>query len=266
MRSKKSKDVRNNLNLAIFFLGAIFLLILFSLLVKIFIVLGDSKFNANSPFNILVQGKDNASLVTISSKDKKLSAIVLNGNVNRKDAQNLLGIKVDSQIESNSFEVSNGIKTEIGGLFQDYKTLQSDLSFFDRLKIIFYIKFFPKEEVTERTLSLSASQSEIDAIISDLVSDKNIIEEAKSIEVINASGIDGIGAKAARIISNMGGNVVLISTSKDPSASSVVEYREERGYTAQKLSSVFGFEIKKSERASIADVIMVVGKNRGGIL
>lgn len=262
MKAKKSKKSGGNLNLAAFFLAAIFFLILFSFLVKFFIVFNQSKVNGKSPVNILVQGQENA-VLAISPAEKKLSVILIKEDIDRKSASNLLGIAIDANINSESIIPSKGIKEEISDILLDYREIKTDLNFFDRVRIFIFVKSLSQDSIQEDTISVNSSKEKIDTVISPLVSDKNIQDEGKSVEVINASGIDGAGSNLARTVTNMGGNVILVSTSQDVSQESFIGYKGEKSYTVDRFSDVFNFEAKEYTGNSIADVIIVVGKNFG---
>ncbi len=221
----------------------------------------ESKFEGSVPINILVQGEKN-SVLAVSPVGNKLSVFYLDGKVSRQDASHFLGLPLDAQIKSNSLDLSDDPKGKILGALLSYSGIETDLSIFDRIRLFLFVQRLKSEDLETRVVSKNQSFSEIDKIVSPQTADRKIQDEGLSIEVVNASGIDGQGANIARIITNMGGNVILVSTSQSSTEDSRVEYKKDVGYTVNRLSNALRFEVKKHRGDSIADVIIVVGKEK----
>ena len=262
MKAKKSPKSSSNLNLAAFFIVSIFLLIFLSSFIKVFLLYNQSKFDGNTPLNILVYGKE-ASVLAISPSDKKLSAFLLKEKTSKENISALLGLPFDAEIKSDSFEYSGNVKGRVSALLLNYKDANTDLNLFDRVRLFLFVQGLSKENLSAQAISKNQPISEIDRIITSGASDRKIIDEGLSIEIINASGVDGEGADIARLVTNIGGNVILVSTSQNTLDKSSVEYKREMGYTVNRLSDIFNFEVKKHTGDSIADVIIVLGKDRG---
>ena len=260
MRSKKQKEKKNNLKVAIVFIGIIVLLVVFSLLVRFIIAFNSSKFDGESPLSIEIDNGRSAGVLTLSPGDKKVSLIkVDNGGA---DVSDFLGIGAEAKIKSDSFLLSEEIRNEVFKLLIDYGGVRADLNAFYRIRIVFFVKSTHSDSIKEITISPSATSSQVDQIVSSLISDKKIIEEGLSIEVKNASGIDGLGTKIARVIANFGGNVILVSSSEDILDASYVGYSGRKTYTVKRLSKVFGMNSKNEKESSIADVLIIIGKDR----
>lgn len=257
MKAKKSQRNPNNLNLAGVFIALIIFLIIFSFFVKAFIVFKQSKYDGDNPLNVLISGEKYA-VYAISPSEKKLSVINLDESLDsEKDIEELLGITIDARIEPNGDRESN-FSTH---LLNNSKT---DLNIFDRIRILLFVKSAGSKSVVSESIESDLSASQINETVYKLIADSRIEDEGKTIEVINASSADGIGSKIARIISNIGGNVVLISTSKDVSQKSTLEYRREKGYTVNRLSKNLGIEAEKTDNESIADIVVIIGEDRKG--
>src|SRR3990167_10932456 len=108
MRSKKQKEKKNNLKVAIVFIGIIVLLVVFSLLVRFIIAFNSSKFDGESPLSIEIDNGRSAGVLTLSPGDKKVSLIkVDNGGA---DVSDFLGIGAEAKIKSDSFFFFEEIK------------------------------------------------------------------------------------------------------------------------------------------------------------
>jgi hypothetical protein len=91
--------------------------------------------------------------------------------------------------------------------------------------------------------------------------DPAIYRENQSIEIVNATRIDGLGAKFASFISNIGGNPVMVSSSNDVIGKSKIIYYGKESYTVKKLSTYFNIKKENSKTRRLADVIIIVGKD-----
>jgi len=91
--------------------------------------------------------------------------------------------------------------------------------------------------------------------------DPQIEKEDLSIEITNSTTTSGLGNKIAKIITNMGGKVVLVSSSQDELTKSIIYYNED-SYTVRKLSKLLNIPIEKKELNSISDIVIKIGEDR----
>lgn len=83
----------------------------------------------------------------------------------------------------------------------------------------------------------------LDLFIRDKMSDTSIAEEELSVAVFNATGYPGLAQQAARVITNLGGNVVLIANADGILERSIVladkERQKEKSLTEERLTQIF---------------------------
>ena len=72
-----------------------------------------------------------------------------------------------------------------------------------------------------------------------------------------------MGNKIARLIGNLGGNVILVDSSKETESKSKIVYKND-SYTVRKISKILGVPAEKKEMNSISDVIVIIGKDKEG--
>ena len=266
MKSKKrTKDTKgSSTKIAFIFFICVIFILLASFAVKFFGVLNSSKFDGKSDFIIGVFEKDKTNVFILSPDSNTISVLDLQNNgIKAKSIQSYFDFPLDSEIQSNNFYSTSNIKKDIVNFFIKYRNSKSDLTIIDRIRIALFVRSVSDKNVVLEKMSVKNLSNISEDDIKNLFSEKRIIDDGLTIEVVNASGEDGIGNRAARMITNIGGNVILVTTAKENSNNSFVEYKEQKSYTASRLGKIFNFNIKKTDRDSIADLIMVIGKNRG---
>lgn len=87
------------------------------------------------------------------------------------------------------------------------------------------------------------------------------MREKISIAIVNGTGVAGLGNRIARLITNIGGNVVSVSTSDNLISDSEILYSKENNYTARRIAQILSFKINNKDNMDISDVTIFIGKN-----
>jgi hypothetical protein len=101
----------------------------------------------------------------------------------------------------------------------------------------------------------------INSFASSFFVDSAIANEKTTIEIINATSVYGLANRLAVLIANMGGDVVLVSSSDSVQNNSQILYSGDLDYTIQKLSSFLEIKPVKSSQEDISDVTIILGKD-----
>lgn len=174
--------------------------------------------------------------------------------------------------------------TDFLGLWGLLKTLSehpfsgqvTNLSSFDVLRLWFLTLSFKKEVIDTVNLSetnvvtkivlpdggegLTVDQEQFSKLALQYFADKRIESENLTIEVINGTTVTGLASRAARIITNIGGNVVTTTQSEDKVEKTVV-LGKTKSYTASKIAKVFDGKISDDKiKDARADIQVVLGK------
>ena len=99
-------------------------------------------------------------------------------------------------------------------------------------------------------------------MVSSFFTDQQIALEKKRIQIINGTDITGAGNRLANVISNMGGDVVIVLTSDKEEPVSKIIYSGNKSYTVEKLSSLLNFSNAKTNETFLANVIIILGKDK----
>ncbi|MBI2621529.1 MAG: LytR C-terminal domain-containing protein [Candidatus Levybacteria bacterium] len=256
MRAKK-KEKPKSLNLALYFGFFVFLIVAASFIFKVIEEIGKSKFDGDNRFTVAVLGEDGANIISISPKDNSLTRVHVLGTVSPATLRNL-SIPIYSYVKPES-EISGSAKLYFVKMLFNKRSLETDLGIFDLLKLSFYSLRTPQEKLKEEVLSVE----EIDQyfLSSSLFVDDRISSEKVKIQITNATNVSGLGNKIAKILTNMGANVVLVNSSKETESKSKIIYREE-SYSLEKTSQILGISTQKGETGSISDIIIIVGEDK----
>lgn len=262
MGKKKKSVKRNNLNIALFFLVSFLFLIFVSLIIKLVIVFKNSKFDGNHRFTIAVSAKDNTKVISFSPQEKSISILSVDGKVNGNIGK-FLAVPIDDYIVSDKISVSRAnITSSLLRSILDLDKFNSKLTSIDILRLSYFAKFVPLTSIYEEKISVDFDEVTRELLVSSFFTDQQISTEKKRIQIINGTDITGVGNRLATVISNMGGDVVIVSTSDKEEKVSKVIYAGSKSYTVDKLSSVLNFVNEKSKNTSLADVIIILGKDK----
>lgn len=259
MRTKK-KEKSKSLNIALYFVFFVFFIILVSLLLKAFEEVGKSKFNGKNRFTVAVINKNSADLVSVSRREGSLIRFHIEDIPNLNKLRSL-SIPVDSYVKSESFYFESP-KLYFAKMLFSKRNLETDLSMVDLLKLSVYSFGTPNEKVREEASSIKESE-QLSVLISSLFIDEAISSEKASIQITNATEVSGLGNKIAKYLTNMGGSVVLVNSSKETLGKSKIIYRQD-SYTVRKISQILEIPAEKKEMNSISDIIIIIGKDKEG--
>jgi len=262
MGKKKSAAKRNNLDIALMFLGIFLFLFFVSLVIKLVIVFQNSKFDGSHRFTIAVSEKGSTKIISFSPQEKSISILTVDGKIN-ENIRKFLAVPIDDYIVSDKISISRtNIASNLLGSILDLNKLHSKLTSIDILRLSYFTKFVSLTSVYEKRISADLDEQTRELLVSSFFLDQQISMEKKRIQIINGTDITGAGNRLAAVISNMGGDVVIVSTSDRDEKISKIIYSGNKSYTVDKLSSVLSFPSEKSMEISLADVIIILGKDK----
>lgn len=125
---------------------------------------------------------------------------------------------------------------------------------FDKIRQIDLEKLtlLQKDKLADSTQILVADAVRIDSIISDLI-DPQIRSEHKAIAIFNSTSHSGLAQKAARLITNMGGEVIITTNGQNKFKSTKV--LGEKSKTLERLKQIFEKPCQKGKSNRICDKI-----------
>lgn len=256
---KKSKK-KSSLKLAGLFLGIVLGLMLLSLSIKLVFLFMESKFDGSHKFNVVLIGDSNIEIVSLTPKLRSIS--ILNIPQRRNNLNQLLKIPIDGTIVSKEKVDSNKIISifiKSAMPFGGYKV--NNLTFIDLVRLAFFARTVTQNSISERDFTEDLTDKQKNTLVSLTFNDPTIYEENQSIQIINATSVNGLGSKLANLITNIGGNPILVSSSDEVIQKSKLLYSGDKTYTVERISSYLNISMEKADKKGIADVIIIIGND-----
>jgi hypothetical protein len=237
--------------------------ILGSLFIKAYSVIQDSKFNGQNQFIVAIGTTDRAvALLSFEPLSSSLSVLHFPEGVSIpfSSLNRTVGIIPDGYIRtSNNLNLDDGIPSVLQSFLFTSGVTYQNITFYDVFRFWFYSKKLPSGSIISRRLSSLENTSLIDKTVMLLFVDSNLANENISLQIINATGESGLGGRLARVMSNLGGNVVSVRSSTIIESSSKIQYYDPKIYTLQKLHSLLPFRHEKLTKKNIAEIIITIG-------
>ncbi len=253
-----------NLRLAGLFLIIVLGLIVASALFKFLLLVKTSRFDGSHNFIVSFVGKDKLEVVSFSPQNRTLSILDIDSKYNG-DLAKTFEIPIDGTIISQDSNSNNISSTLLKSVFSLGRSLKN-LTILDAFRLFLFCKTIPQNNIYERQLSAGLNDAQKSTVIILSLTDASVYQENQTIQVVNASDVQGLGSRLATLITNIGGNVILVSTLDQTTRNSGIEYYGKESYTVKKISSYLGIPAQQSKQRGVADVIITIGKDKTGSL
>lgn len=259
MIRKKREFKKHNTKIAVFFVIFVLLIILGSIVFKTVKIIGESKFDGRNRFTIKVSNSKNLQILSFSPSSDSISVLDLEGDVEELNLNKYLAIPTDGFIEADFLDLDDDLSSLMSSVFWRFGKAKTDLTIVDIFRLFLASNSVPLKNVLASEISISREIADADKIIDEMFVDKAIEEEDLSIEIINATPVTGLGSRLSRLIGNMGGKVVQVSTDNVYRKKSQILYDGDKIYTPLKLQKVLGFDLDKKKRQYIGDITIIIG-------
>ncbi len=261
MKKQETSAFSNTKIAIVFFVFLIFFVVL-SLIFKIVLVVRAGQFDDSKRFNLYISDNKNLEVISLSGGTKNISIFKLNKNIKSEEAGRFLEIPIDGFILSSSLNLDQKINSLFLSSILNYSKLQTNLTFIDLFKFLLFSRTVADSSINIRNISENLDPLELDKAVGRLVSDELIEKDNQTIQIINGTQVGGLGNRLARLITNMGGDVIIVATSDAPRKKSTISYIDKKTYTVERLSKVLGYEIIKENKSAISDITIVIGEDK----
>ncbi len=260
---QKDKNIKGTLSYITYFLILVFVCVGFAATVKFVFLLKKSTFSGSS-YSVLVASEKPFIIVANKTYSKLTYAKLEKRNFkNSVEGGMYLGIPIDGEIKTSDKSLSPASFSDIGFLVrtitQPWQYSYSNMTLIDTLKLIFSSITTPKNQI--ETLSINVKNGDLEGIspekIYDIFKDPNIINEQKSIEIINATPVDGLGGKVGKVLKNAGVNVISITSGKEERVSSIFSATDSK--TLKRISQILNIAPVTTNVNQISDIKILIG-------
>lgn len=205
------------------------------------------------------------SIFDLGEKDRKGSAFL------KSSLSDFFGLPIEGYIEFNILQVKNNPLN----LLASKGNMRTDLTVLELIRLFFGLKGVRADKIVEFDLkslggleeksladgsNVYVANTRLDIFTSENLADPDIRKEQLSIAVLNGTSFPGLAQKYSRMISNLGGNVIIADNSETQFKNSFVFGEESK--TKKKLLQIFGSKYDKIEQPdSRAQVTVVLGED-----
>lgn len=263
MTKKPAKKEERSLKMVILYATIVAILVFASLAYKAFLIVQRSKFDGQHQFTFAI-AKDNkvAEIVSINPSTAYLSILRLkNASVPLSSIGAALRLAVDAKINTTANIPTDDIATTMQSLLFRDTLVDKSMTVYDLARLTLIARNTPAGNKKIKEITLPMNQKRLDDIIVLLFTDNTIASENVGIQIVNASDISGLGARLAKVLTNMGANVIDITTAHEVVAHSNIQYYGKETYTLQKLQRILQYPVKKLKKETIGDIVITIGKD-----
>ncbi len=261
-RKQQAKENGKSFKMLFIYCSVVLFFILISVGIKIFYVFKASKFDGQHRFTIAVEDqKKQSEILSMDKGSNFLQRVSITGNSDIRTIGKVLGIGIDGRIfYPSSLQINQPISKQLM-TFALSPGLHADLTIFDILNMAIVAQKIGGGKTQVLSVKLPEDVNNLPDNFVTQFSDDGIESENISIQIVNATGVSGLGMRCERIINSLGGNVIDIATAQDISNTSRIIYYGQSSYTLRKLTELFHFPIQQVNIKQIADIIIILGKN-----
>jgi hypothetical protein len=239
------------------FLTIVLIAAVISIAYKAFLLVQNRSFKF-STYNIMIIGK-NADVLGFNTRTQDIQILEYKDaredfmRLNTLTASIKSGAPLDGMIISvipKNFQVEDKFPTlgqTISFLFEDEKYVFHNVNKFDLAKLYLVSLLTDWERQKAET-----PQGKF--------YDTDIFNEKTSIEIVNSTKINGLGARVSAVLSNMGANVISLKDGEETKTQIFAKDKDKK--TLRRIEGIFELAAQKSENPEIADIIINLGKDR----
>src|SRR6185369_54780 len=210
MKSSSARNDNNSIKTFFIYAAVVFFFILISLTLKAILIMQDSRVDGKNQFILGVVSNQTVKEILVFHPSEKTALIIrLQGkDLRLSSAGKTLGIITDAKVETVSDLPMVDPAATMRAIAFHYYSLKTNLTIFDAVRLlIFSQKLSPNNQTTK-----------------EIVLSKDMFSADVSIQIINASGTPGIGKRLEIALTDLGCNVISVTTARDNQKSSKMQF------------------------------------------
>lgn len=253
---RKKKSGKNTL-LAIIFFILIICAILASVLINVLLVVKSSKFGIGPTFSIFVSNGRQNEIIAFHKDKNSISIVKIGDRVG--DIYKFTEVPIEAIYYSANLDFTQPVSEFTSDIFFGITQSKNNLNTLDGFRSFLMAKTVSPKDIREKEIPKSLTEVQRDEIFFSLFQDEKITQEGITIQIINSTQEQGVGNRFARLVSNIGGNVVLVSSGSENINSGV--YSSVTSYTSRRLSEALNFPGIKGKIGDISDITIIIGSD-----
>lgn len=208
-------------------------------------------FDGEHQFVLGTRGHDPTEVFVIRPDTQEIDTLIFRGESDATHLFTSAGVFIDAVVPYDSFLDPQDLR--LGSYLRHHIFSQNTgLNSIDMLGLWWFEKRVKKKLFYQST----------HAAVAQILVDKTLYQEGKTVAVVNASSLSGKGSKLAAALTAIGANVISVTTATVPENTSFLRYGGKRTYTVRKLSRIIPLpRIQAQNVPGLADITIVLGKD-----
>lgn len=265
----RKKEEFKNARTVIVFVVLVMVAVTGSLLYKGFLIVKNSTFDPSHRYTIFIE-QTNPVILSLDPNSQSASVI----QIQNKNVDSIMKVPIDGYVKkkNSSEELFSFDDAEHAGtidkffiqLFSKLPRISSNMTIIDIGRLSLVASSIPSHKIVFEKIN---SMEEAKSVISSLFFDQAIIDEKKTVAVVNGAFVSGLGADFEELLIRMGVNVVSVTTADSPIQKTRLVYSSDnKSYTVSKIEKVLGVSAVNISEKNISDIILYLGKDAQNLL
>lgn len=254
------KQKKRSIYQAVLFLAFFLLVITVATIIRLTILFTHASFDNVHRFTLgIIQSATAAQIVSFSPETQSISFVDIAGKNNAYELGKNLEVPVDSYVDDAGIKNGNisGFLTSI--LFRLDTLRHEGINQADVYKLLLFARGVKSSSVIYDHFHLPLD--DVSSLrMQPLFVDHSIFQSGETIAIVNVSNMPGKGTALAKVLANIGGNVIAVS-SGSPEAASGIYYKGKPTYTVEKIQKLLRMPLHK-DAPPISDILIKIGKDQ----
>lgn len=261
MRKDAFPTKKNSLKTIAIFSIIVFFLVAASLCIKSLFLIRESRFDGNNPFTLAIQNTlSTVQLVVFSPREKTIHIVDISSQKPFHYLQKELGIMIDGQVTFLKKNDEKDVSSQLLTFIFSFNNTKTNVTSIDLARLLFLSKTIPVTNITREKVAFSPTQ-EFDEKLQGILQDSTLLQERKTIAIVNATGITGFGRRLERLLVTSGGNVISVTTSQDSLDASRITIAGKSSYTSEKIRKSLHLPVSVFGDDTFSDIIITLGRD-----
>jgi len=266
MKKTDKKTHVKSLKFAFLFCVIVFIVVLVASIVHIAILFFHKQFDNFHRFTLLITKDSSYTEIFSFVPDKKTITILhITSDSRHTNIGKELEIPIDARVIDTQIHESDSVSETMWHIVKNFDAIHPwGFNIIDAIFLLIYSKNVHTDSIERVNIHIPYSfQANTRGDIARLFIDNTLFSEGMTITVVNASGISGQGSRMAKMLENIGCDVIAVTTADSPQMDSTLAFSKKESYTVSKLEKILHFQTAQLPQNALSDIIITIGIKGG---
>jgi hypothetical protein len=264
MKKKEQEvpPVKNSLRTFKLFCLVVACIVTLSLVYRIVLLLKNSKFDGQSSVIVALEQSDGKKdvIYTFDPTGETVSVTTVIGSLTIQQLRQQLGIPIDISL-SNRTVSDHTFPLELTAYSLYNPQEATEMTLIDAVRLWWLFRSTPDTRINRKTVSVRGEEQRNDELGSQFI-DTKLENDKKTIAIVNATSVSGLGSRLERVLGHVGASVISITTAHQTIQQSKISYYGEKSYTVDRLSRILSYPTEQRSGSNVSDIIIEIGQDQ----